>query len=136
MVNKFSKKDTLSYRMVCRFYRNKPVCTRAPHLVMLCDDTADFICISLQPDKLSEIGLVVRASLKRDHTNSTFHHDNSNQMNGRKVKHHVIGNVTEDTAPMCILILYSDAELLGGQDFVVRDVEGLGPGGFGVNCLK
>ena len=57
-------------------------------------------------------------------------------MNGRRVKHHVIGNGIEDTAPTCILIPCTDAELLGDNDFIMMKVEWLGPGGYGVNSSK
>ena len=67
---------------------------------------------------------------------SSYHINTSNSMNGRRVKHHVIGNGAGDTAATCITIYLTDAEMPGDKDFIMMDIEGLCPGGYGVNGLK
>ena len=103
-----------------------------PSHIISCDDYTE----GFQEKLESEIGLVSRASLNTKSTNSTYHHDNSNKMKGRRVRHHVIRNGAGDTAATCITIYLTDAEMPGDEDFKVLRVQGLGPGGYGLNGSK
>ena len=48
----------------------------------------------------------------------------------------MIGNGAGDTAATCITIYLTDAEMPGDEDFTVLRVQGLGPGGYGLNGSK
>ena len=135
-VAQMDKADLLLYKLVCHFHGDRPVRARPPHMTLSCDDTTDCATKGTQPDKSSEIGLVSRASLQSNRTQSSFHKDSSKKMNVRRVVHHVIGAGTGDTAATCITIKCNDSEMIGGEDFIPMKVKGLAPGGFGVNASK
>ena len=136
LLSEIPDEDKLLYRLVCEFHGNKPVRARPPHLIFNQDDTTDYICKGTQPEKSSKVGLVSKASLHSKHTKSTYHMDNSNNMNGRRVKQHFISNGVGDCAPpvycFCGLTKYE----MPTVDFIVWKVEGLCVGGYGVNGSK
>ena len=91
----------LLYNMVSDFHGGKPVRVRSPHLITNQDDETEFICKGKQEDKSSRIGLVATTALKTQSTLSVYHQDDSNNMNGLRVKRHLLTNACGDVAPAC-----------------------------------
>ena len=127
-VNRLHEEDQFLYKLVSHFHGDRPIRARHPSHIISCDDFTDYICEGIQPDRSTDIGLIARASLKSKATDSMYHHDNSNTMNGRRLKHHVIGNGCGDTAQPCISIYVTDAEM-PDTDFMVMEVDGLSKSG-------
>ena len=119
--------------MVCAFHGNKPVRVRPQHLILNSDETTDYICKGLQPDNDTDVGLVSTASFQSSGTSSIYHHEDSNKMNGMRVKRHLITNALGDVAPLCYCFSGLTEREMPQDDFIIWEVEGLCVGGQGIN---
>ena len=132
-LRQYTKEELMLYDMVCAFYGTKNVKCIKSHYVTCQDDTTNFICLGTQPERSSEVGLVSRASLQARGTLSLHHHEDSNKMNGMRVKKHCISNAAGDVAPICICISGLSEWEMPEDDFILWEIEGLCIGGYGVN---
>jgi hypothetical protein len=87
--------------MLSKFHGGKPVRVRRPHLITNQDNETEFICKGKQVDNSSCVGLVATTALKMQSILSVYHQDDSNNMNGLRVKRHHMCNACGDVAPAC-----------------------------------
>ncbi len=107
------------YEMVSKFYGGKPVCVRKPHLITNQDDETEFICKGKQVDTTSIVGLVATTALKTQSTLSVYHQDDSNNMNGLRVKRHPLCNACSDVAPACYCFSDLSEWEMPEDDFII-----------------
>jgi hypothetical protein len=108
ILKQLSEEELMLYSMVSDFYGDQPVRCIAPRYLTNQDDTTYYICECIQPDKSDRLGgLVARASLQSSSTLSIYHKEDTNKMNGTRVKKHCISNSTGDTASIGIYISHS-----------------------------
>mmetsp|Transcript_13645 Transcript_13645/g.23958 ORF Transcript_13645/g.23958 Transcript_13645/m.23958 type:complete len:497 (+) Transcript_13645:87-1577(+) len=105
-------------------------------LIFNCDDETSYICEGIQPKQGSEYGLVPTSSLGRRGTDSIYHQEDSNRMNGRRVKNHFMKNALGDSAPAVIAITGMSERELPKDKFIPLKFEGLCVGGYGVGGSK
>jgi hypothetical protein len=91
----------LLYNMVSNSHGGKQVFVRMPHLITNQDDQTEFICRGKQIKKSACVGLVASTACKLQCTLSVYHQDDSNNMNGLRVKQHLLTNACGDVAPVC-----------------------------------
>jgi hypothetical protein len=89
------------YEIVSKFHGGKPVRVRRLHLITNQADKTEFICKGKQVNNSSCVGLVATTALKMQSTLSVYHQDDSNNMNGLRVKRHLLCNACGDVAPAC-----------------------------------
>jgi hypothetical protein len=119
------------YEMVSTFHGGKPVRVRRPHLITNQDNETEFICKGNQVDNSSCVGMVATTALKMQSTLSVYHQDDSNNMNGLWVKHHLLCNACGDVAPASYCFSGLSEWEMPEDDFIVWEIEGLCIGGYG-----
>jgi hypothetical protein len=123
------------YKVVSKFHGGKPVCVRSPHLITNQDNETEFICKGKQVDKSSCVGLVATTALKTQSILSMYHQNDSNNMNGLQVKHHLLSNACGDVAPACYCFSGLSEWKMPQDEFVIWEIEGICIGGYGAYCL-
>ncbi|KAL7536957.1 hypothetical protein ACHAXR_007505 [Thalassiosira sp. AJA248-18] len=132
-LKRMPKEDRLFYDLMCFVHGNKPVRVRPPHCVVNSDDTTEFICKGIQPKKSKEIGLIAHSAFQSKSTLSIHHKEDSNKMNGQRIKRHLISAGTGDTAPPVICVAGLTEYEMPVEDFIVLEIEGLCVGGYGAH---
>jgi hypothetical protein len=90
----------LLYNIVSNFHGGKPVHVRKPHLITnQQDDQIEFTCKGKQINRSARVGLVASTAFDLQCTLSLYHQDDSNNMNGLRVKQHLLTNACGDVAP-------------------------------------
>ena len=119
--------------MVSKFHGGKPVRVRKPHLITNQDDETEFICKGKQVDNSSRVGLVATTALKTQSTLSVYHQEDTNNMNGLRVKRHLLCNACGDVAPACYCFSGLSEWEMPDDDFIIWEIEGLCIGGYGAH---
>jgi hypothetical protein len=112
------------YEMVSKFHGGKPVRVRSPHLITNQDDETEFISKGKQVDKSSHVGLVATTALKTQSTLSMNHQDDSNNVNGLRVKRHLLSNACCDVAPACYCFSSLSEWEMPQDEFIIWEIEG------------
>ena len=123
----------LLYNMVSDFHGGKPVRVRKPHLITNQDGQTEFICKGKQIDKSARVGLVASTALKMQSTLLVYHQDNTNNMNGLRVKRHLLTNGCGDVAPACYCFSGLSEREMPKDEFIIWEVEGLCICGYGAH---
>ena len=129
--SKLDAKNRLLHDMVSDFHGGIPVRCRSTHLWFNQDDSKEFICVGLQPNKSKEHGLVAQSALQSKHVDSINHHENSNKKNGMRVTRHLMINGRGDSGPVVFIFGGLSEYEMPHDKMIVWAVEGLGIGGFG-----
>lgn len=124
--------DKLLYRIMSDFHGGRPIRFTPPHNVMNIDETTLFICKGVQPDNEKKIGLVSKAALHTKDKLSICHAEDSNKMNGMRVKRALVTNGVGDTAEPVIITSLSEYEM-PQDEMIPMAFQGLCIGGGGVN---
>jgi len=103
------------------------------HLITNQDDQTEFICKGKQIDKTARVGLVASTALKMQSTLSMYHQDDTNNMNGLRVKRHLLTNGCGDVAPACYCFSGLSEREMPEDEFFIWEVEGLCIGGYGAH---
>ena len=132
-ITKLSPEDRKLYDMVSDFHGGKPVRYREPHRLFGCDDSTEFATEGTQPNDSKKVGLVGKSSLITAGTRSIFHTDTSKKNRGMRVKRHKITCGNGSVAPVVYAFCGLTEHEMPKDDVILWKVEGLCPGGFGVN---
>ena len=124
------------YHLVSAYHGNKQVMSQEPHLIFNCDDETSYICEGIQLKQGSKYGLVPTSSLEHQRTDSIYHQEDSNRMNGRCVKNHFMTNALGDSALAIITTTGMSERELPKDNFIALKFEGLCVSGYGVGGLK
>ena len=133
MFKNFSEDAKLFHTLVSIGHGDKPVRARSPHDILNQDDTTLFICVGLQPNKCSEWALVTSASLNNRKSYSIHEVENSNKMNGLRIKIHFLTNAAGHVADICISVSGLTDRDMPNDDFIPMKIQGLGINGAGVS---
>ncbi len=115
----------LLHNMVSDFHGGKPVRVRKPHLITNQDDQTEFICKGKQIGKSARVGSVASTALKTQTTLSMYHQNDTNNMNGLRVKRHLLTNGCGDVAPACYCFSGLSEREIPEDEFIIWEVEGL-----------
>jgi hypothetical protein len=74
---------------------------------------------------------VATTALKTQSTLSVYHQDDSNNINGLRVKRHLLTNACGDVAPACYCFSGLTEWEMPEDEFIIWEVEGLCIGGYG-----
>jgi hypothetical protein len=119
------------YEMISKFHGGKPVRVRSSPLITNQDNETEFICKGKQVDKSSRVGWVATTALKAQSTLSMYHQDDPNNMNGLRVKRHLLSNACGDVAPACYCFSGLSEWEMPQDEFINWEIEGLCIGGYG-----
>jgi hypothetical protein len=64
-----------------------------------------------------------------------YYQDDSNNMNGLRVKHHLLSNACGDVAPACYCFSGLSEWEMPQDELIFGEIEGLCIGGYGAYCL-
>jgi hypothetical protein len=124
------------YDWVCRARSGVPCYPIHPDLTFSTDESTEFI-FEGSSNKQDKFLLVSRESLKRKGTNSIYQIDNSNKMNGMRVKLTWTFSGAGICAPLFVTVTgLNDREMPSDVDMIVVKIPGLCIGGCGVSGNK
>ena len=128
-----NNEDKEFFRMVSVAHGGRPVRAIHPWNIFNSDDTTDFIQRGKHIDKSKEIGLVSTASLHSSSQSSTYHKEDSTNMDGLRCKRFLLTNGVGETAPPVYCFGGLTDDEMPEEDFIVFQVEGLCIGGYGAS---
>jgi hypothetical protein len=103
-----------------------------PHLLLGVDDTTDYACEGIQPERSTEWGLVGTSSLSSARTFAIKQVDKSKKMDGTRIQRHFMGSGGGNSAPAVYIISGLTEYKMPNDDFLVIEIKGLCVGGDGV----
>jgi hypothetical protein len=90
---------------------------------------------SMRKEECLHVGLVATTAIKMQSTLLMYHQDDSNNMNGLRVKRHLLSNAFGDVAPACYCFSGLSKWETPQDEFIIWEIERLCIGGYGAYRL-